>query len=195
MAGFVEIVGPVACFGFARSIGPAIMFSRSPPSPELLLSSSMWDDLAIGDFGGDSVCLSCLLFSGGALNLFFGAGGGGDLLVLFSALVSAIAISTSLRCAFSRSASSSCFLSRSSSFFFFSPEVPEVSGQFSPRLFGFFVKFSYSDVFLLFFALFLFFSDAFLVEVFLALCAKLLFCSCSCAPFFSFSASSPLCFS
>ena len=152
MASFVRLICPVASIGFVRSIGPATIFPCSSSSPALhQLSSSRWDDLAFGDFGGDSSCLSCLLFSGGVL--CFGAGGGGALLVLFSALVSAIAISISLRCACSRSSFSSCFIARSASFFSF-PEVPEVSGQFFSRLFEFFAQFFYPDVFYLFFVLF-----------------------------------------
>ena len=59
---------------------------------------------------------------------------------------------------------------------FFFPEVPEVSGQFFSHLFEFFAQFFYSDVFLLFFVLSPpCLSGAFLVWVFLGMCAKFLF--------------------
>ena len=152
MASFVTLFGHVACFGFVRSIGPAIMFPGSS-SPELqLLSSSRRTDLACGDIGGESSCLSRLVFSGGAS--CFGAGGGGALLLLCSSLVSAIAISSSLRCACRSCSCPSCPLSRSSACFSCPHEVPEVSCQFFSCLVEFFVQFFNSDVFLLFFVLF-----------------------------------------
>ena len=99
------------------------------------------------------------MFSGGSL--VFGAGGGGALLVLFSALVSDIAMSSPLRRSFRRSSLSSCFLSRSSAFASLPPEVPEVSGQFFSCLFEFSAKFFYPIVILLFFVLFRRFSADF----------------------------------
>ena len=88
MKSHMRLRGPVTCSGIAKSIGPAAMFSRSS-SPELQLLSSSWEDL-YGDFGGDSRIFGRSgKFVGGALKLVYGAGGGGALLVLFSALVSA----------------------------------------------------------------------------------------------------------
>ena len=165
--------GHVACSGFARSTGPATIYPRSSSSPELqLLSSLRRTDLARGDFGGDSSCLSCLMFSGGAL--LFGAGGGGASLVLFSALVSAIAISSSLRCACGRASCPSCLLSRSPAFFSCSlmslrslvsssPGFPSSLRSSSTRMSSFFDASFSSDSRLLFF-----------LEFFLEMCAKFL---------------------
>ena len=114
-----------SCSGFARPIGAATMFPRASSSPELKQLSSSRADLS-GDFGGVSCRCGWSIF-GGALVL--GAGGGGALLVLFSALVSDIVMSSSWRCACRSSSFSSCFISRSAAFLSFSLMIfrPSVS--------------------------------------------------------------------
>ena len=76
--------------------------------------------LFFGEFGGASSSFPRVVFSGGDL-VFVGPGGGGALLLLFSAVFIACAIASPsvFRCACRRSSASSCFLSRSSTFFSF----------------------------------------------------------------------------
>ena len=129
------------------------MFSCSSSPLELeLLSSSSWDDHVFGEFGGASSSFPCVMFPGCAL-VFVGAGGGGALLLLFSAvfIACAIALPSVLRCACRRSSVSLLVFDPVLLLSFLLPEVPKVPGQFISRLSEFFSQFCYPVVLLFFF--------------------------------------------